>query len=119
MLLAPILRIEFEFFFLVMGVVEKSDGAEVAVEAEIEWGLVDNEIQLLQTLCQTSRPIGKLCVDYTNIDRCYDYSLFQQGSANTSRWLALLRNLPTILTKKLHPKGFGITSQPCTIFRSW
>ncbi len=28
-----------------MGVVEKSDGAEVAVEAEIEWGLVDNEIQ--------------------------------------------------------------------------
>lgn len=59
--LASIPRIELEFNFFVMGVVEKSDGAEVAVEAEIEWGLVDNEIQLLQTLCQTSRPIGKFC----------------------------------------------------------
>jgi hypothetical protein len=42
-----------------MAVKEKTEGNEETLEAaEVEWGTVDNELQLLQILCGT-RPIGK------------------------------------------------------------
>ncbi|XP_046461113.1 MRG/MORF4L-binding protein-like [Daphnia pulex] len=41
-----------------MAVKEKTEGNEETLEAaEVEWGTVDNELQLLQILCGT-RPIG-------------------------------------------------------------
>jgi hypothetical protein len=42
-----------------MAVKEKTEGNEETLEAaEVEWGTVDNELQLLQIMCGT-RPIGK------------------------------------------------------------
>lgn len=42
-----------------MAVKEKTEtNEEQAMEAEVEWNTVDNELQLLQILCGT-RPIGE------------------------------------------------------------
>ncbi len=103
--LAFIPRIELKFNFSVMGVVEKSDGAEVAVEAEIEWGLVDNEIQLLQTLCQTSRPIGKLC----KLDKYWQMLWLQSwsttGISKYFQMACIVEKLASNLNKEVTSKG--------------